>query len=89
MLGLWLVIGNALGGTVVLPALYGADPTSKVGAEIVYAELIQALSDRQIPVMDSQDLSARVGALATNCSARESCPGDIWSSARSSLPRQQ
>ena len=80
MLGLWLVIGNALGGTVVLPALYGADPTSKVGAEIVYAELIQALSDRQIPVMDSQDLSARVGALATNCSARESCPGDIWGS---------
>ena len=40
--------------------------------------LIQALSDRQISVMDSHDLSAQVGPLATNCSTRDSCPGDIW-----------
>ena len=78
MLGLWLAIGNAIGSTVILPALHGPDPTSTVGAEIVYAELIQALSDRQISVMDSHDLSAQVGPLATHCSTRDSCPGDIW-----------
>ena len=37
-----------------------------------------ALSDRQISVMDSHDLSAQVGPLATHCSTRDSCPGDIW-----------
>ena len=37
MLGLWLAIGNAVGSTVILPALHGPDPTSTVGAEIVYA----------------------------------------------------
>ena len=79
MLGLWLAIGNAVGSTVILPALHGPDPTSTVGAEIVYAELIQALSDRQIAVMDSDDLSRQVGPLATNCSTRDACPGDIWS----------
>jgi len=78
MLGLWLVIESALAGTVVLPSLHADDPTSKVGAEIVYAELIQALGDRQLSVTDAQDLAVKLGPLSTNCSARVSCPGDIW-----------
>ncbi len=75
-----LAIGHALGSTVVLPRLDGPDPASRVGGEIVYAGLIQAIGDRGFDVVDSEELIQLVGRRATWCATRSTCPQDIWTS---------
>jgi len=78
MFWLYLLTTTAYGNDVLVPDLRAEDATSRVGAEIVYASMVEALADRDISFLDADDLRRFLGPQGEGCAERDSCPGDIW-----------
>ena len=78
MVWLYLVTATAFANDVLVPNLRAEDATSRVGAEIVYASMVEALADRNISFLDADDMRRFLGPKGEGCVQRESCPNDIW-----------
>ena len=78
MLWLSLISTSVFANQVIMPDLSATDPTSRVGAEIVYTSMVQALADRNIEFLDSDDLCRFIGTSADKCLQKPGCPDNLW-----------
>ena len=78
MIGLTILLSTSFANEVIMPSFEAAPGTDRAGAEIIYASMIEALTDRDIEFLDANDLETFIGSKAVNCASRTDCPQNLW-----------
>lgn len=78
MVWLALLVNSALATDVIVPEFRATPGSSQAGPEIVYAAMLEALSDRGMNPLDGDDLEGLVGPMAKKCADDAECPANLY-----------
>ncbi len=78
MLWISLLVSTSFANELIVPGFSASPDSDRVGPEIVYSATVEALSDRDIAFLDSDDLKMFIGTAADDCPVRDDCPANLW-----------